>query len=151
MPAPPTYCAELNDMKRLVLTVLTCVLGIATLSAKNTKRPLRVELAEQLRSSGYSLADVYGGDAYVVSVDKRTLKATKLKDPKKLASVECSSPGGRYFVLHKNGGIWLPHLVAGRQVARVRRREALRAAESNDRNTREAFQHQRLRGSSLVA
>jgi hypothetical protein len=94
-------------MRRLVLTVLTCLLGIVTLSAKNTKRPLRVELAEQLRSSGYSLADVYGGDAYVVSVDKRTLKATKLKHPKKLASVECSSPGGRYFVLHKNGGIWL--------------------------------------------
>jgi WD40-like Beta Propeller Repeat len=94
-------------MKRLVLTVLTCLLGIVALSAKNTKRPLRVELAEQLRSSGYSLVDVYGGDAYIVSVDKRTLKAAKLKDPKKLASAECSSQGGRYFVLHKNGGIWL--------------------------------------------
>ena len=103
----PAGCAELNDMKRLVLTVLTCLLGIVTLSAKNTNRPLRVELAEQLRSLGYSLADVYGGDAYVVSVDKRTLKAAKLKDSKKLASVECSSPGGRYVVLHKNGGIWL--------------------------------------------
>lgn len=90
-----------------LLAVLLSLLGIVAVSATGTKRAFRDELAEQLRSSGYSLADVYRGDAYVVSVDGRTAKKTKLKDPEKLASVECSSPEGRYFVFHKNGGIWI--------------------------------------------
>lgn len=87
--------------------MLLSLLGIVAVNATSTKRSFRGELAEQLRSSGYSLADVYGGDAYVVSVDNRTLKATKLKYPEKLASVECSSPEGRYFVFHRHGGLWL--------------------------------------------
>jgi hypothetical protein len=102
----PVSYGVLRFMK-CILTVLLSLLGIVSLNARTTKQPLRDELAEQLRSSGYSLADVYGGDAYVVSVDNRTLKAAKLKDPVKPSPVECSSSEGRYFVFHKNGGIWL--------------------------------------------
>ena len=92
---------------KCVLAVLLSLLGIIAVNASTTKQSFRAELADQLRSSGYSLADAYGGDAYIVSVGSRTLKKTQLKDPEKLASVECSSPEGRYFVFHKNGGIWV--------------------------------------------
>ena len=94
-------------MKHLLFAALLSLLGISALNAAKTKRPLRDELAERQISSGYRLADVYGGNAYVVSVDTRTLKAIRLKDPQKLSSVECSSADGRYFIFHKNGGIWL--------------------------------------------
>jgi hypothetical protein len=95
-------------VKRLTPAVLFCLLGIAALSAKNTKQSLRVELAERLRLLGYSLVDPWAssGEVYVVSVEHRTWTKVKTKDIQKLTSQQCSSPEGRYSVFHKNG-LWL--------------------------------------------
>jgi hypothetical protein len=95
-------------MKRLALAVLLCLLGIVALNAKNTKRPLRVQLAERQHSLGYSLVDTWGsrGEVYVVSVEDRTWTKAKVKDIQKLTSQQCSSPEGRYSVFYKNA-IWL--------------------------------------------
>ena len=63
-----------------------------------------VELAEQQRSFGYSLADLWSPDeAYVVSVEDRTTRRVMVKDIQKLTSLQCSSPEGRYLVFHKDG------------------------------------------------
>jgi len=99
-------------MKHLVPAVLLCLPGIVTLNAKNTKRPLRLELAKQQRSVGYSLVDIWGlrAEVWVVSVENRTGMKAKAKDFEKLmqrfASVQCSSPEGRYSVIYDNG-VWL--------------------------------------------
>jgi tricorn protease-like protein len=93
-------------MKRLILAVLLGLLGIAALHARDAKQSLRVELAKQQHSSGYSLVDGWGGRVYVVSVEDRTAKRVKARDIQKLDSVQCSSPEGRYSVFHKNG-LWL--------------------------------------------
>jgi WD40-like Beta Propeller Repeat len=87
----------------------TFVLGLISffaLGTKDTNKPLRVELAEEQRTLGYSLADVGwppGDVVYVVSVEDRTMRATKARDIHKLRSVECYSPDGRYSVFLKNG------------------------------------------------
>lgn len=88
-------------MKRLMLAMLLSLLGIVTLL--DAKQSIRAELAEQQRSSGYSLANLWASGPYVVSVESRTRKRIKLKNAQ---NEECSSPEGRYSVLHKNG-LWL--------------------------------------------
>lgn len=110
----PACYAVLNDMKRLAPAMLLCLLGIVALNAKNTMRPVRVELAEQERSLGYSLVDSWAssGEVYVVSVENRTWTKAKAKDIQKLTSPMCSSPEGRYSVFHKNG-LWLRDNEAG--------------------------------------
>jgi hypothetical protein len=47
----PACHAVLIAMKRLAPAILLCLLGIIVVNAKNTMRPLPVELAEQQRSS----------------------------------------------------------------------------------------------------
>lgn len=94
------------QMRRLLSVVLS-LLGFVLLNAGSARPSFRYELAEHLRSSGYSLADVYGGDAYVVSATNRTFTRANLKDPEKLKSIGCSSPKGRYLVFLRDGGIWM--------------------------------------------
>jgi hypothetical protein len=93
-------------MKRLMLAVLFSVPGIVALHARDAKQSLRVELAKQQLSLGYSLFDGWGGRVYVVSVEDRTAKRVKAKDIQKLDSAQCSSPEQHYSVFHKNGP-WL--------------------------------------------
>jgi len=102
-------------MKRLVPATLLCLLGIVALNAKNTKRPLRVELAERQRLLKYSLVDPWAssGEVYVVSVEDRTRTKAKVKDIQKLTSQQCSSPEGRYTVFYKNA-IWLQDNESGK-------------------------------------
>ncbi len=92
-------------MKHLTLAGLLSLLGIVALHARDAKQSLRVELANQQHSWGYSLVDGWVGQVYVVSVEDRTAKRAKAKDIQKLDSV-CSSPEQRYLVFLKNG-LWL--------------------------------------------
>jgi WD40 repeat protein len=94
-------------MQTVLLSFLCCVSSFS-LAAKDTK-PLRVDLAEQQRVSGYSLIDTWGsrgGEVRIVSVEHRTVTETKVKNIQDLTSSECSSRERRYSVFHKNG-IWL--------------------------------------------
>jgi WD40 repeat protein len=95
-------------MKHLTLAVLLSLLGIVALHARDAKQSLRVELAQQQRSAGYSLVDTWGsrGEVWVVSVENRTGTKTKAKDFQKLTSQQCSSPEGRYSVFYEHG-VWL--------------------------------------------
>jgi hypothetical protein len=93
-------------MKRLILAALLSFLGTVALHARDAKQSLRVELAYQQHSFGYSLVDGWAGQVYVVSVEDRTAKRVKARDIQKFDSVQCSSPEGRYSVFHKNG-LWL--------------------------------------------
>jgi len=98
-------------MKRLKQMVLLSSLGCASfflLDAKDTK-PLRVDLSERQRVSGYSLIDTWGskgGEVGVVSVENRTATTTKVNNIEELTSTECSSRERRYSVFYKNG-LWL--------------------------------------------
>ncbi len=94
-------------MKRLMLGLSLSLFGIAPLRARDAKQSLRLELAKQQQSLAYSLADVWGGDVYVVSVVDRGGTRVKAKGIQKFVSVECSSLEGRYSVFHKNGGLWI--------------------------------------------
>jgi WD40-like Beta Propeller Repeat len=95
-------------MKRLIPAVLLSLLGIVALHAREAKRSLRVELAKQQHSLGYSLVDVLAGKIYVVAVEDRTAKRAKARDIQELESLQyqCSSADGRYSVFHKSG-LWL--------------------------------------------
>jgi tricorn protease-like protein len=101
-------------MKRLILAMLLSLFGIVALHARDAKQYLRVELAKEQRLLGYSLVDVWGGDVDVVSVSDRTAMRVKARDIQKLTSVGCPSPEGRYFVFHKNGGLWLQDNESGK-------------------------------------
>jgi hypothetical protein len=107
---PGVWGPALPTMKRVGSVLALVIFAIAAAEAKSTKKSLRVELAEQQRSLGYSLADVLrgqNGQVYVVSVEDRTVRLVKAKDVEKLHPQECSSPQGRYSVFRRNGGLWL--------------------------------------------
>src|SRR5690242_14700395 len=95
------------SMQTVLLSLLCCD-SFFNLAAKDTK-PLRVDLAEQQRVSGYSLIATWGsrgGEVRIVSVEDRTVTETKVKNIQELTSTECASRERRYSVFYKNG-IWL--------------------------------------------
>ena len=94
-------------MQTVLLSLLCCV-SFFSLAAKDTK-PLRLDLAERQRTSGYSLISTWAsksGEVRVVSAKHRTATDTKVKNIQNLTSTECSSREGRYSVFYKNG-VWL--------------------------------------------
>jgi hypothetical protein len=97
-------------MERWTQTILLsflCLVSLLSLSAK--EKPVRRDLAEQQRISGYSLIDTRGargGKVWVASVEQRTATKAKVKDIDGLTSTECSSRERRYSVFYKNG-LWL--------------------------------------------
>ena len=93
-------------MKLLIRAVLLSLLAIVAPHASDRRQSLRVELASQQHSLGYSLVDGWAGQVYVVSVEDRTTKRAKARNVRNLDFVDCSSPEGRYSVFHKDG-LWL--------------------------------------------
>lgn len=98
-------------MERWIQTVLLsllCLVSFPPLGGTNEK-PVRLDLAEQQRISGYSLIDTRGsrgGEVRVASVEHRTATTKKVKNIQDLDSTDCSSRERRYSVFHKNG-LWL--------------------------------------------
>jgi hypothetical protein len=92
-------------MERWIQTVLLsllCFASFLSLDAKDTK-PLRLDLAERQRTSGYALIDGWGSrsEVYVVSVEHRTMTKTKAKNIQDLTSTECLSRERRYSVFYR--------------------------------------------------
>lgn len=92
----------LHSVKRPVSTALVFLLGFLSLGAQDEKQSLRIELAQQQRSSGYVLVDVWGGEVNVVSPQDRTRTTASVKDIQRLISGECIMKGEHYSLSQKN-------------------------------------------------
>src|SRR6202035_3314253 len=92
-------------MKLLGLTIVIGLLGFAGTTPTDVKQPLRAELAERQRASGYFLADVGWppGEVRIISLENRTETKVQAKNPQQFKSSDCISANGRYSLSYQGG------------------------------------------------